>query len=138
MWAGIYAMGTHPRALMISPDGSDVYVSAHNSDSIISFSRNAATGELTFERVVDNGLGGVRGLDLAYAVAASPDGVHLYAGGNDATLAVFARDAASGDLTFVGAVRNDVDGVEGLYGVRSLSFSPDGDFLTPPGCTTMP
>ena len=52
-----------------------------------------------------DGVGGVDGLSGAQSVAVSPDGGHVYVAGSYGTtrLAVFARDVATGALTFVEA-----------------------------------
>ena len=85
------------------------------------------TSVLTFVQVVRDGVGGVAGLNGAYAVTMSPDGSHVYASGLlDGTLAVFARDETTGELSFAGLVRDGADGVDGLSGVRSVTVSPDG------------
>jgi DNA-binding beta-propeller fold protein YncE len=73
-------------------------------------------------------------LDGAKHLLLSPDGRHLYvAARNDAAIAVLSRDAATGELAFVG---NQVEGqvipgatgvtTRGLSGVSRLAISPDG------------
>ena len=57
----------------------------------------------------------------------SPDGAHVYAtGGIDGAVVVFARDAATGKLTFVEAQIDGEDGVDGLEFARKVTLSPDG------------
>src|SRR5881628_2053132 len=88
--------------IAISPDGAYVYVAGRNDDSLAVFSRDAATGALTYVQIQRDGYaGGVDGLLGAKAVAISPDGAHVYAAGSlDNAVAVFGRDAATGKLTF--------------------------------------
>src|SRR5207237_735584 len=76
---------------------------------------------------VKDNTNGVDGVGGAAALALSPDGAHLYAAGKlDDALAVFARDSASGALSFVEVDRQAVDGVDGLDGVDAVAVSPDG------------
>jgi hypothetical protein len=64
---------------------------------------------------------------FAQTVPLSPDGAHVYAAGwNDDAVAVFARDAGTGALTFIEAQRDGVGGVDGLDGAFSVTLSPDG------------
>jgi 6-phosphogluconolactonase (cycloisomerase 2 family) len=68
-----------PRGVAVSPDGTHVYVGGADSDAIAIFSRNSLTGALTFVGFVQDGVGGVDGLNGASEVAVSADGDHLYA-----------------------------------------------------------
>src|SRR5213593_314924 len=87
---------------------------------------HAADG-LAFLQILRNGTGGVDGLKGARGIAVSADGTSLYATGNeDAAVAVFRRDPASGELAFIGRERNDVDGVQGLDRAYGVAVSPDG------------
>ncbi len=74
--------------------------------------------------------GGVRGLRRAAAVALSPDGAFVYAAGrSDHSIAIFARNATTGSLTYTGRVRNNRNGVSGLKYPNDLAISPDGNNL---------
>jgi hypothetical protein len=60
-------------------------------------------------------------------VVVSPDGAHVYvAGRDDDAVAVFARSAIAGTLTFLGAVTNPVST---LNYVQAVDVSPDGAHL---------
>ncbi|MCK5378719.1 MAG: beta-propeller fold lactonase family protein, partial [Acidobacteria bacterium] len=120
----------------VSPDGVHVYVVSKESDSIMVYVRDPATGMLTYSQRKTEGsddvpliaLDGVR--DLVF----TPDGTHLYVAAQNAdAVTVFLRDPASGHLTFVDVVRNlDMQGsvtVNGLDFVRSLALSPGGVYL---------
>ena len=63
-------------------------------------------------------------------MAVSPDGNHVYAAGQlDDAVAVFSRDADTGELTFL-EVRKDTDpGTDGLDVADGLAVSPDGGFI---------
>ena len=117
-------------AVIVSPDGRDVYAAGANDDAIVAFRRDPATGALTQTQVIKDGVDGVDGLAFASALALSPDGKHLYVtGSNDNAVAVFTRDAATGMLTFVEAQKEGVAGVDGLKFARSVAISPDGAFV---------
>jgi 6-phosphogluconolactonase (cycloisomerase 2 family) len=114
----------------ISPDGKHVYTAGVMDDAVALFSRNSSTGQLTFEEVQRDNVGGVDGLDAAYSVAVSPDGKHVYGTGLlDHAVAVFGRNSTTGRLTFVEMVQDGVGGVDGLAGVTSVTVSPDGNHV---------
>lgn len=86
--------------------------------------------DLVFVGAQFDGSLGVDGLDGAHAAAVSPDGKHVYvAAATDDAVAVFARDAATGALTFVEAEKDGSGGVDGLNGTEHLALSPDGNHL---------
>jgi len=117
-------------SLAFSPDGQHVYVASQYDDSVATFRRDVFSGEWTCVQVLRDDRGGVDGLDRANAVTVSPDGNHVYvAGYSDDAVAVFRRDVVSGELTFVQALRNGQDDVEGLNGAGSVTVSPDGTHL---------
>jgi uncharacterized repeat protein (TIGR01451 family) len=69
---GINGLGG-ARSVVVSPDGNWVYVAGMNNQAIAVFSREAATGLLSFNNSVqDNSLDGVT------AVTTSPDGNYIY------------------------------------------------------------
>ena len=114
-------------AVAISPDGKHVYTAAQNESEIGLFSRNAASGKLTFESVVKDGGGPVDGISGANALAITSDGKFLYATGLfDDAVAVFKRNESSGLLTFVELEKNNLAGVTGLDRPLSVTVSADG------------
>ena len=75
---------------------------------------------------------------LAGCVTPSPDGAHVYVASEDAdAIAIFERAPDTGFLTFLGAVRDGMDGVTGLDGARTLALSTDGASTSSPApaCT---
>src|SRR3989442_1464249 len=115
------------QALALSPDGANLYAAGAGDSALAVFSRNPATGALTFVEEDKQGTVGIEGLGGASAVAVSPDGLHVYAAGTqDDSVAVFSRDGTSGALFFVERERDSVDGVSGLAGVNAVAVSPDG------------
>jgi len=118
------------RDVAVSPDGNHVYVVGSLDDAIAVFSRNASTGALTFVELERDGVNGVDGLDAALAVDVSPDGRNVYVGGfDDDAVAVFSRDATTGELTFVEQQKDETGGVNGLDGVSDVTVSEDGSHV---------
>jgi len=116
--------------LSVSLDGKHVYVTGSNDQGLAVFARNATTGELTFVTWYRDGLGGVDGLSGASSVAVSSDGLHVYVAGRfDDAVAVFSRNATTGQLTFVEVVRDGANGVDGLSRVISVVVSIDGEHV---------
>ncbi len=117
-------------AVIVSPDDRHVYVAGYLDDAVAVFSRDVVTGRLTFVGRVRDGVGGVNGLDGAHGLAITDDGKHVYvAGATDNALAVFRRDAASGNLTFAAVLVDGQGGVTTLGVTRSVAVSPDGRFV---------
>ena len=113
--------------IAVSPDSKHVYVASRNESALAVFSRNSATGALIFVEVQRDGVGLVDGLAGARGVAVSPDGKHVYVASiNDEALAVFSRDVATGELTFVEVEKDGDGGVDGLDGARNVAVSADG------------
>src|SRR5947199_98064 len=82
---------------------------------------------LTSVQLLEDGVGGVNGLNGADAVAVSPDGTHVFVTGSvDNALAVFERDPATGTLTYVERLRDGIAGVDGLHKAQAVAVSPDG------------
>jgi 6-phosphogluconolactonase (cycloisomerase 2 family) len=114
-------------ALTVSPDGAHVYVASMDDHAVAVFDRDAGTGALAFVEAQFDSLGGVDGLVTARSVTVSPAGAHVYVvGWLDDAVAVFARDGATGELTFVEAQFDDAIGVDRLEETRSVAVSPDG------------
>jgi 6-phosphogluconolactonase (cycloisomerase 2 family) len=111
----------------VSPDGAHVYVSAFDAHAVGVFSRDAGTGLLTFVEAETDDTAGADGLRGASEVAVSPDGGHVYVASRiESAVAVFARNAVTGALTFVEVRRDGVAGVDGLNGASSVTVSLDG------------
>jgi DNA-binding beta-propeller fold protein YncE len=117
-------------SVAVSPDGANVYVAGQEDEALAVFSRDALTGELDFVEVQrDVGMAGglPSALSSAVSVAVSPDGAHVYAAGYDAdAVAVFSRDALTGELDFVEAQRDGMAGAELINAPTDVAVSPDG------------
>jgi 6-phosphogluconolactonase (cycloisomerase 2 family) len=112
----------------VSADGKNVYVAGNADNALVTFSRNATTGHLTFVEVKKDGLGGVNGLFGADSVTVSADGVNVYATGCFAdALAFFSRDLTTGALQYRGVRQDGKGGVDGLFGAVAVAVSPDGN-----------
>ncbi|WP_182867220.1 beta-propeller fold lactonase family protein [Rhodopirellula sp. JC639] len=92
--------------------------------------RAAPIGNTFFVRSIKDGSSGANYLDEAAGVTTSPDGNYLYvASYNDDSVTVFSRNAATGQLTVVQQVVDNVGGVSGLWGAQSIAITQDGENL---------
>ena len=126
----------NPTGVAVSPDGKHVYVSSETNDTVTVFDRAAGTGLVSLSSQVEDGVGGVSGLDGAEEVVVSPDGLHVYVASDDGSaLAGFSRDGTTGALTFLEAHIDGVSGADGLLFASHVAMSPDGRnlYVTAPG-----
>jgi 6-phosphogluconolactonase (cycloisomerase 2 family) len=133
----------------VSPDSRDVYTAASGSHTIAHY-RVEPTGWLTPVDCIASspstvaGCANVPGMNALVAVgsvALSADGRHLYtAAGDLGVVSQFARDRATGTLSFVGCISASISpGTTGcldisgttdvLTGASRLTLSPDGSSL---------
>lgn len=138
-----------PREVLVSPDGTSVYVISTDASSIAILDRNTTTGELTQKAgtdgcISDDGTGGLcadaTAMLLPTSAAISPDGKNLYVvsglTGSSVATSVFDRELATGKLTqkagTAGCISNNGSGGlcadgRGLVSPRGISVSPDGE-----------
>ena len=119
-----------PNSITHSPDGKHIYVSANNSNSVAVFTQNTTTDSLEFIHAKfdgqDNQIDGLKG---ASSVVVSKDGNYVYVtGSTDHGFAIFDRDQSTGELTYKAFIEDDVNGVDGLFGVQSVSVSDNGNY----------
>ena len=129
--------------IALSPDGRFLYAVGRDDDALVVFetaldatSDDATLDALVYVDLFQDGTDGIFGLLGASGVAASPDGRHIYATAQyDDTLAVFARDATTDDLSFLAAElkENGVGGVMGLDGASAVVVSPDDSLVVVAG-----
>lgn len=123
--------------LEISSDGQHVYATGREKNAVAAFSRDPATGRLRFVEVLVDGQTDsagktIDGLFAAEDLALAPDGAHVYvAGQRDNAVAVFRRNANTGELVFEQALKSGQPkpggGVfAGLTETRGVVVSPDG------------
>jgi VCBS repeat-containing protein len=118
------------RQVTVSSDGKSVYAVGWIDNALAVFNRNTTTGALTYAGVFRDGIGGVDGLLGAQSVTVSQDGKSVYVTGTyEDGLAVFNRNTTTGALTYAGAFKDGVGGVDGLDGVISTAVSADGRSL---------
>lgn len=103
-----------------------VYVTGYDDSALAYFSRDLATGVLTYEGAVDSR--DLDGLAGAVGVGVSPDGKHIYVAGHDAS-AVVAFERWSCSAMEIVATYNDVLPSSSLAGTRAVAFSPDGSLV---------
>jgi 6-phosphogluconolactonase (cycloisomerase 2 family) len=127
-----------PSAIALSPDGKHLYSLGLGQNALLQFGRGA-DGKLAFVRSYTTQsagfgnarLGGPRDLEL------SADGAFVYvAAESDDALSVFARNASTGNLSFVqfqheGDADPGAEGgaVRGLDGPVALALAPGGEHL---------
>ena len=127
------------RGVVVSPDGASVYVASQIDDAVAGFDRSAASGALTPAGCVDDDDSGADacaqssdGLDGAFSLSVSADGLSLYAASlDDDAVASFDRDPGDGALTPRGCIDDNddpegpddcaqsADGLNGAIGVTS-------------------
>jgi 6-phosphogluconolactonase (cycloisomerase 2 family) len=87
---GVYGL-RYAKDVIVSPDGTELYAVGSSSDALAVFSRDTATGSLSFVGSFLNGHGRIVSLDSPRKLAIGPDGrVYVAAAGTNA-LCVFDR-----------------------------------------------
>ena len=119
--------------LAVSPDGAHLYVTAAGSNSVLVFALDGAAP--TFVQKLTSGSGGVAGLQGVIQVVVSADGRFVYTAAvpgnaNNSAIALFRRDAVSGELSFVERIQDGLGTFQPdsnvIRGVRRLHLSGDG------------
>ena len=129
-------------SILVAPDGKNVYVAAYNSNAVLTFARDPATGELTQRGcVLDEAprrgscVSG-HALESPSDLAITRDGRTVFAAATDSNaVVVFARNLDSGLLREIGCVsqvydegevRDGCAHVTPLESVTSVAVSPNG------------
>jgi len=118
-----------PNAVLVSADGKQVYVAGLQAGAIVTFNRNASTGQLSFSEAVSNGVRNAAGLAWVNHLSLSPDDKHLYATSGSGGLSVFSRDSSNGLLSFVELQQNGTASVTNLTGASAVLVSSGGLFV---------
>ena len=121
---------TNPTEIAIDIFGKNVYVASSQQNTLAVFSRDATTGDLTFQQILKDDSNGVDGLKSARSIIFSPNRKQVYvAGTSDAAISVFTRDQTTGLLTFL-EIKKDVTGDVGDLGrPNELTITSDGLYL---------
>lgn len=122
------------RDLHLSASGGYLLVAAQQSDALVVFRRDPADGSLDFLRAVHDGDPqgevAIDGLDMVFSLAASPDGRFLYTAAlADDAIARFAWSEATGELSYLGHLKNGSGGASHLDGASAVAVSADGRYL---------
>jgi 6-phosphogluconolactonase (cycloisomerase 2 family) len=129
------------QAVVVSSDGSSVYVSAYGESGLTVWGRDLTTGALTptacFIAFTAPGCTVAPGLQGATTLTVSPDGKNVYVASRDTdAVGMFARDTGTGALTALGCLTQDF-GASSFAGCtrapaldtpQGLVVSPDGRF----------
>ncbi len=117
-------------SIAFSPDDKQAYVALYAGLGVSRFDRDSSTGALIFKDILKQGQYAIVGLGGAAAVTISHDGKYAYcAAVDDKAISWFARDSATGALTWKGHLQNGQNGIEGIEDVRAVAISPDGASL---------
>ncbi len=124
-----------PWDVAVTPSGTGVYATANNEDGVSAFTRDPATGKLTFVEAEFDNVGGADGLAGTQALGISPDGNNIYvAGQNEQKLAVFSRNATNNAMTFVEVEQEGVNDPSDPGGeVAGMQGGPDDVVVSPDG-----
>lgn len=104
----------------LSADDRFLYQTNLDWSSLSVFAVNQTTGAVTAINTFTNNSGGVTGLGSARSVEISPDGQNVVVVGQG--LAQFARDTATGGLTFLRSIASSATFMD-------VRFSPDNNYL---------
>ncbi len=118
-----------PLWIAVSDDGKNLYTTGFFDDSVVVFDRDRNTGTLTYRQLLKDGVGGVNGLNGAYAMWMDSKSKYIYVGGLDDNAVSVFRRGSHGSLSQVQQVTQGVDGVSGITGVRGLVGDKRGDHL---------
>lgn len=120
-----------PSSVTLDPTGTHLYLVVTGASRIDVYDRDASTGVITLSGALQSDDPGVSNFSGPQDAVLSPDGKHLYvAARSSSALVVLARDASTGQLTFVTSYRDgDPGGVDGLFLLDSVASTNDGAFV---------
>ncbi|MDD2816146.1 MAG: beta-propeller fold lactonase family protein [Thiotrichaceae bacterium] len=115
-----------PSSVVVSPDDRHVYVAGTGDNAISVFTRNSSNGKLSLVQVQRNNVNGITGLNGVNSLSISSDNTRLYATGSvDSTIAVFSRNATTGELSLLTTQSNGVGGVLNMLNPVGVLVSKD-------------
>ncbi|MEM9533061.1 MAG: beta-propeller fold lactonase family protein [Pseudomonadota bacterium] len=118
--------------LVVSEDGSQLYVAGSSDDSVAVFDVDTDTGMLTWletettgENDPDDAGPAVNFVDRPVSLRVTPDGSRVVVGSDfSSAFSVFNR-AADGKLSFVDTFRDNVSGIDGLGAASAVAVAPN-------------
>lgn len=129
-----------PEAVVVSPDGNNVYVGSFAGDNVTEFSRAPSTGALSFVSCTGSlsgcsaTTGAPSAVNALQTLTVSPDGLDLYASTATSDVATLSRSSSNGGLTYEGCIGDTqtsgcaaVSPAGALDDLISLAISGDGD-----------
>ena len=122
--------------IIISADGTDVYIAGFWDNTVTHFERDINTGLLSFSDKEKDGLFGVDGISGINSLVFSENENYIYAAGFwDNAIGVFARNGNDGTLEFVEAFFDGENGIDGLEGITKIVLNSDQTKLYALGST---
>lgn len=128
---GVEGLG-HPSDViaLAGNHGADVYVVALDESSLAAFTTDASL-QFAQRAVLRDGVGGVDWLAGPRAIAAAPEGTHLFvAAAGDQAVSTFIRATDTGLPIFYTHVQDDLNGVSGLGAVLGIEAEGSDVFAT--------
>ena len=117
-------------SIILSHDGMNAYACGFNDGAVVVFSRDPATGFLSYLSTYKDDVDGVDGLQGVRALALNPDDQHFYAiSGGENAITLFERNSSTGELTYQMKQEDGVSNIDGLSGARGIAVSPYGRFI---------
>lgn len=114
----------------VSTDGKKVFVTGFKEDALAVFAYKE-NNILSFERVIKNGVKGIKGLKQIFKVITDDKG-HVYVSGyGDSAFSEFAYTTVDGteSLTQISVFREGVGGVQGIDGAWGIAAHPNGQLF---------
>ena len=112
----------------LSADGLHAYIVGNADWSVSWYERNASTGALSYLGILKDGHNGVDGLAGSRNITLSADGKHIYiTAQTDDAVSWYERNATTGALSYLGMLKDGVDGVDGLDWANDVVISSEGN-----------
>ncbi len=113
------------QAVAVAPDGNHVYVAGYSDYAVAIFSRDSATGSVTFvDAMWDYEVGGLRS---PADIVVSPDNAHVYVvARRDNAINVYDRDTTTGLLVQTQRVANGTYGISTMLYPAAVTVTADG------------
>ena len=122
--------------IIISADGTDVYIAGFWDNTVTHFNRDISTGLLSFSDKEKDGLFSVDGISGANSLVFSENENYVYVAGFwDNAIGVFSRNTDDGTLEFETAFFDGENGIDGLEGITKMILNADQTKLYALGST---